>query len=79
MRILRIIAGIPLMLVGGYLALVSLVVGCTQQSQAMADGDPVQWFLFIQGLPPSIGTYVVGLIGMLLMGAGYAVMTSGRN
>ena len=50
MRILRIIAGGALMLVGGYLALVSLVVGCTRQSQAMSEGDAVQWLLFLQGV-----------------------------
>lgn len=79
MRILRIIAGGALMLVGGYLALVSLVVGCTRQSQAMSEGDAVQWLLFLQGLPPSIGTYVVGFVGMVLAGLGWAVASGGRG
>ncbi len=44
MRIIRIILSIPLFLVGGYLALVSLLVSCTMQSNGMADGSMTQWF-----------------------------------
>ena len=70
MCVLRILIGVPLMLVGAYLALVSLLVGCAVQGDAMSRGDGVQWLLFSQGLPPTIGTYVVGAVGMLLIGAG---------
>lgn len=77
MRILRLLVGIPLILVGLYLALVSLVVGCTVQGDAMARGDGLQWLLFSQGLPPTIGTYVVGVAGMLLIGLGWAIASGG--
>lgn len=79
MRIIRIILGVPLILVGGYLALVSLVVGCAVQGDAMARGDGVQWLLFSQGLPPTIGTFVVGVVGMLLIGVGWAIASGGRS
>ena len=79
MRIIRIILGVPLILIGGYLALVSLVVGCAVQGDAMSRGDGVQWLLFSQGLPPTIGTFVVGIVGMLLIGVGWAIASGGRS
>lgn len=39
MGILRIVLAIPCFLLGGYLALVSLLVGCAVQGQGMADGS----------------------------------------
>jgi hypothetical protein len=74
MMILRILLAIPCFLLGGYLALVSLIVGCTVQSNAMANGSATQWFLFLQGLPPNIGTWIVGVVGMLLIGCGLALV-----
>jgi hypothetical protein len=44
------------------------------QNQAMADGSATQWFLFLQGLPPSIGVWIVGVVGMLLIGCGLALI-----
>ncbi len=79
MRIIRIILSIPLFLVGGYLALVSLLVSCTMQSNGMARGSITQWFLFSQGLPNSLGTWVVGALGMILIGCGYAVAAGGSR
>jgi hypothetical protein len=79
MRIIRILIGVPLIVVGAYLALVSLVVGCAVQGDAMARGDGLQWLLFSQGLPPSLGTFVVGVVGMLLIGAGWAIASGGRS
>ena len=79
MRILRIIIAIPFVLVGGYLALVSVLVGCTVQGDAMARGDGWQWLLFSQGLPPTLGTYVVGLVGMVLIGIGITIGGGGRG
>jgi hypothetical protein len=74
MMILRILLAIPCFLLGGYFALISLVVGCTVQNQAMAEGSATQWFLFLQGLPPSIGVWIVGVVGMLLIGCGLALV-----
>lgn len=74
MMILRILLAIPCFLLGGYFALVSLIVGCTAQSEAMAEGSATQWFLFLQGLPPNIGTWIVGAVGMVLIGCGLALV-----
>ena len=79
MKIIRWLAGGALILIGGYLALVSLVVGCTVQNQAMAEGSATQWFLFLQGLPPNIGTWIVGAVGMLLIGCGLALVDGARG
>ena len=79
MMILRILLAIPCFLVGGYLALVSLIVGCTVQHQAMAEGSATQWFLFMQGLPPNIGTWIVGIVGMVLIGCGFALADGARR
>ena len=79
MKSIRWLVGGALMIIGGYLALVSLLVGCTIQNQAMADGSATQWFLFAQGLPPSIGTWIVGAIGMLLIGLGYSIAAGGKQ
>ena len=74
MMSLRILLAIPCFLLGGYFALVSLLVGCAVQGQGMADGSATQWFLFLQGLPPSIGVWIVGVVGMLLIGCGLALV-----
>jgi predicted MFS family arabinose efflux permease len=74
MMILRVLLAIPCFLLGGFFALISLVVGCTVQNQAMTDGSATQWFLFLQGLPPSIGVWIVGVVGMLLIGCGLALI-----
>jgi hypothetical protein len=79
MMILRILLAIPCFLLGGYFALISLVVGCTVQGNAMADGSATQWFLFLQGLPPSIGVWIVGVVGMLLIGCGLALVDGGKR
>jgi hypothetical protein len=44
------------------------------QNQAMAEGSATQWFLFLQGLPPNIGTWIVGAVGMVLIGCGLALV-----
>ena len=46
MKIIRWLAGGVLMLCGGYLGLVSLIVGYAVQNQAMVAGSARQWFLF---------------------------------
>lgn len=79
MRILRIVIAVPVALVGAYLALVSLLVGCVVQSNAAASGDVGQLLLMSQGLPPSIGTWLVGAVGMLLLGAAYAIAFGGSD
>lgn len=77
--ILRILLAIPCFLLGGYFVLVSLIVGCTVQQQAMVDGSATQWFLFLQGLPPNIGTWIVGAVGMVLCGCGMALVDGARR
>ena len=79
MKLLRILLAIPCFLLGGYFALISLVVGCTVQSQGMAEGSATQWFLFMQGLPPNLGTWVVGVVGMLLIGCGLALVDTSAS
>ena len=79
MRILRIVLALPFLLVGGYLVIVSLLAGCVIQSNAVARGDATQLFLLSQGLPPSIGTWLVGLVGMVLLGVGYAIAAGGGS
>ncbi len=79
MRIIRIIIGVPLMLVGGYLALVSLVVGCATTQQGVANGSILTGVLWLQGMPTSIGEFVLGALGMLLIGGGYAIAAGGRR
>ncbi len=49
------------------------------QSNGMARGSMTQWFLFSQGLPNSLGTWVVGALGMILIGCGYAVAAGGSR
>ncbi|MGI9116438.1 MAG: hypothetical protein ACR2JV_02235 [Gaiellales bacterium] len=79
MKILRVLLAIPCLLIGGYLVLVSLLVGCTVQHQAMAEGSTTQWLLWSQGLPPTIGTWLVGAAGMLLCGFGIALLDGVRG
>lgn len=79
MGIIRILLAIPCFLAGGYLALISLIVGCTVQRQGMAEGSGTQWFLFLQGLPPNIGTWIVGAVGMVLIGCGLALIDGARR
>lgn len=73
MSVLRIILAIPFFLVGAYLALVSMLIGCTNIATSPNGG-----FLLLTGLPTSVGEYVIGLIGMVLFGIGYAIATAGR-
>lgn len=77
MRIVRLLLGIPLLLVGAYLALVSLLASCVVQSQGVAEGDPVQILLLSQGLPATLGSWVVGIVGMLLGGLGFGIAFGG--
>ena len=76
MRLLRILAAIPLIAVGAYLALVSLLIGCAN----LAAGPPARTgFFLLTGLPTSIGEWVVGAIGIVLIGLGWALATGGRE
>jgi len=45
----------------------------------MAEGSATQWFLFMQGLPPNLGTWVVGVVGMLLIGCGLALVDTSAS
>lgn len=74
MRALRIVLALPLFLVGGYLALVSLLIGCTNIVSSPNGG----LYLFT-GLPTSLGEVVTGVIGMVLIGLGYALATGGER
>ncbi|MBM3680048.1 MAG: hypothetical protein FJW81_01740 [Actinobacteria bacterium] len=75
MRLLRIALAIPLIAVGAYLALVSLLVGCA----SLAAGPPERTGLpLLTGLPTSLGEWVVGAAGMVLIGLGWALATGGR-
>lgn len=76
MRLLRIVLALPLFLVGGYLALVSLLIGCAN----LAAGPPERsGLILLTGLPTSVGEWVVGAAGMLLIGLGWAVASGGRT
>ena len=76
MRILRIVLAIPLFLVGAYLALVSLLVGCA----SIAEGPPERsGFLLLTGLPSSIGEWVIGAIGLVLMGIAWGIASGGTD
>ena len=76
MRLLRIALAVPLIAVGAYLALVSVLVGCAN----LAAGPPVRSGLFLlTGLPTSLGEWVVGVAGMALIGLGWALATGGRD
>jgi hypothetical protein len=72
MRVLRIILAIPCFFVGVYLAGVSLLVGCAQAAESPGNAA----FYVITGLPPSIGTFVIGIVGMVLIGLGYALIAT---
>ena len=74
MRALRIILALPLLLVGGYLALVSVLVGC---SNIAASGPAEGSFFLLTGMPTSLGEMITGAIGMVLIGLGYAIATGG--
>jgi hypothetical protein len=75
MRLLRIALALPLFIVGGYLALVSLLVGCAN----LAAGPPERsGLILLTGLPTSVGEWVLGAAGMLLIGLGWAVASGGR-
>ena len=70
MRLLRIVLALPLFVVGGYLALVSLLVGCAN----LAAGAPERsGLILLTGLPTSVGEWVLGAAGMLLIGLGWAI------
>lgn len=76
MRLVRIALAIPLVAVGAYLALVSLLVGCAN----LAAGPPERTGLFLlTGLPTSLGEWVTGALGMVLIGLGWALATGGRG
>lgn len=79
MRVLRIVLALPFLLVGAYLGLVSFLAGCVIQSSAVSRGDVGQLLLMSQGLPPTIGTWLVGIVGMLLIGIGFAIATGGSR
>lgn len=79
MRIIRIIIGVPLMLIGGYLALVSLIIGCTTTQQDVANGSILAGVLWLQGMPTSIGEFVLGALGIMLCGGGFAIAAGGRR
>ena len=76
MRLLRIALALPLFVVGGYLALVSLLVGCAN----LAAGPPERsGLILLTGLPTSVGEWVLGAAGMLLIGLGWAIASGGRR
>jgi hypothetical protein len=76
MRLLRLVLALPLIAAGAYLALVSLLVGCAN----LAAGPPARTgFLLLTGLPTSVGEWVVGALGMVLIGLGWALATGGRG
>jgi hypothetical protein len=78
-RILRVLAGLVLILPGLYLILISLLVGCVNIGQAADDRPALAFFWFWSGAPTSLAEWVIGVIGIGLTGAGYAVATSGRT
>jgi len=76
MRLLRIALALPFFAVGGYLALVSLLVGCAN----LAAGPPERsGLILLTGLPTSVGEWVLGAAGMLLIGLGWAIASGGRR
>ena len=76
MRILRIVVAVPLFLVGAYLTLASLLIGCAN----LAAGPPERSGLILfAGLPTSIAEWVIGAAGMLLMGLAWAIGAGGRS
>lgn len=76
MRLLRIVLALPLFVIGGYLALVSLLVGCAN----LAAGPPERsGLILLTGLPTSVGEWVLGAAGMLLIGLGWAIASGGRR
>lgn len=75
MRLLRVALAVPLIAVGAYLALVSLLVGCA----SLAAGPPERTgLLLLTGLPTSVGEWIVGAAGMVLIVLGWALATGGR-
>jgi len=78
-RILRILAGLVLIIPGAYLALLSLLIGCTNIGRASTEAPALALFWFWSGMPTSIAEWVVGAIGIVLIGTGYAIATSGTD
>lgn len=76
MRVLRIVLALPLLLVGGYLALMSVLVGCTNIVEAGPAGGSL---LLFTGLPTSLGEVITGIAGMVLIGLGYGIATGGER
>ena len=51
-------------------------MGCAN----LAAGPPARTgFLLLTGLPTSVGEWVVGALGMVLIGLGWALATGGRG
>lgn len=78
-RLLRFLAGLVLIVPGLYLILISLLVGCSNIGQAADDRPALAFFWFWSGAPTSLAEWVIGAVGIMLTGAGYAVATSGRD
>jgi hypothetical protein len=78
-RLLRLLAGLILIIPGLYLILISLLVGCTNIGQAADDRPALAFFWFWSGAPTSLAEWVIGVVGMAMTGAGYAIATSGRD
>lgn len=78
-RVLRVLAGLVLILPGLYLILISLLVGCSNLGQTADERPELAFFWFWSGAPTSVTEWVIGVIGMGLTGAGYAIATSGRS
>ena len=78
-RILRILAGLVLIVPGLYIILISLLVGCSNISQTAEDRPGLAFLWFWSGAPTSVTEWVIGVIGMGLTGGGYAIATSGRH
>ena len=79
MRIIRIIIGIPVMLAGGYLALVAFLIGCVTTQQDIANGSILAGVLWLQGMPTSIDQLVVGVLGGVLVFSGFAIVPRDRR
>jgi len=76
MRVCRLIIALPLVAIGAFLALASLMIGCTNLAASSPERAGV---LLLTGLPTSLGEWVTGALGLVLLGLGWAIASGTRT
>ncbi len=72
LRIVARVVSVPFFIVGILLVAYSTLVGCTNTAVATNEHG-LFWFFTFGMFPTSLGEIITGVVGMLLIAAGYAI------